>query len=113
MEKTQKYKALDGPIHANRLALQIVRANRLILANRFRVPELNASRRLKNANRRFEAIRANRSLEKSANRGLPLPLGRRVRETKSKKGAPDTENPSCIGSTVLRGGSRPGGRGRS
>ena len=41
--------------------------NRLILANRFRVPELNsffancASRGLKIANRRFEAIRANRS----------------------------------------------------
>ena len=49
----------------------LIRANRLILANRFRVPELNpffanhASRGggggLKIANRRFEAIRANRS----------------------------------------------------
>ena len=51
-----------------RIALQI-RANRLILANRFRVPELNPFFRksrfggLKNANRGFEveAIRANRS----------------------------------------------------
>ena len=41
-----------------RIDLQI-RANRLILANRFRVPELNPL--LKIANRRFEAIRANRS----------------------------------------------------
>ena len=44
-----------------------IRANRLILANRFRVPELSpffanrASGGLKIANRRFEAIRANRS----------------------------------------------------
>ena len=44
-----------------------IRANHLILANRFRVPELNplfanrASEGLKIANRRFEAIRANRS----------------------------------------------------
>ena len=44
-----------------------IRANRLILANRFGVPELNPilceSRfgGLKSANRRFEAIRANRS----------------------------------------------------
>ena len=44
-----------------------IRANRLILANRFRVPELNpffanrASGGLKIANRRFEAIRSNRS----------------------------------------------------
>ena len=44
-----------------------IRANRLILANRSRVPELNpffanrASGGLKRANRRFEAIRANRS----------------------------------------------------
>ena len=44
-----------------------IRADRLILANRFRVPELNpffanrASEGLKFANRRFEAIRANRS----------------------------------------------------
>ena len=44
-----------------------IRANRLILANLFRVPELNPcfceSRfgGLKIANRRFEAIRANRS----------------------------------------------------
>ena len=43
-----------------------IRENRLILANRFRVPELNpffpirASRELKIANRRFEAIRTNR-----------------------------------------------------
>ena len=43
-----------------------IRANRLILANRFRVPELNPfyanceSEGLKFANRRFEAIRANR-----------------------------------------------------
>ena len=53
-----------------RLDLQI-RANRLILANRFRVPELNpffvnhasggGGGRLKIANHRFEAIRANRS----------------------------------------------------
>ena len=47
-----------------------IRANRLILANRFRVPELNpfflgggsrASEGLKVANRRFEVIRTNRS----------------------------------------------------
>ena len=44
-----------------------IRANRLILANRFRDPELNpffanrASGGLKIANRRFEAIGANRS----------------------------------------------------
>ena len=46
-----------------------IRANRLILANRFRVPELNPFVRIalrggggvKIANRRFEAIRANRS----------------------------------------------------
>ena len=44
-----------------------IHANRLILANRFRIPELNpffgdrASEGLKIANRRFEAIRANRS----------------------------------------------------
>ena len=44
-----------------------IRANRPILANRFRVPKLNpffanrASGGLKIANRRFEAIRANRS----------------------------------------------------
>ena len=43
------------------------RANRLILANHFRLPELNpffanrASSGLKIANCRFEAIRANRS----------------------------------------------------
>ena len=43
----------------------------------------------------------------SANRGLPLPLDRRVCDTKSKKGAPDTENPSYIGFTVLGGGLRP------
>ena len=43
----------------------------------------------------------------SANGGLPLPLEHRVCETKSKKGAPGTENPSCIGFTVLRGGLRP------
>ena len=48
-----------------RIDLQI-RANRLFLANRFRVPELNpfsANRAAgaKNANCRFEAIRANRS----------------------------------------------------
>ena len=44
-----------------------IRANRLILANRFRVPELDPFScelhfvSLKIANRRFEAIRANRS----------------------------------------------------
>ena len=45
-----------------------IRANRLILANHFRVPDLNPSCvnfvfgvRAKTANRRFEAIRANRS----------------------------------------------------
>ena len=43
----------------------------------------------------------------SGNRDLPLPLGCGVCETKSKKGAPDTENPSCIGFTVLRVGLRP------
>ena len=43
----------------------------------------------------------------SANRRLPLPFGRRVCETMSKKGAPDTENPSLIGFTVLGGGLRP------
>ena len=43
----------------------------------------------------------------SANRGLPLPLGCGVCETKSEKGAPDTENPSRIGFPVLRGGLRP------
>ena len=39
--------------------------------------------------------------------GLPLPLGRGVCETKSKKGATETENPLCIGFTALRGASRP------
>ena len=43
-----------------------IRANRLILANRFRVPELNplfanGASGDKNENRRFEAIRANSS----------------------------------------------------
>ena len=44
-----------------------IRTNRLILANRFRVPELDPFLRIsirgakKIANRRFEAIRANRS----------------------------------------------------
>ena len=42
----------------------------------------------------------------SANRGLPLPLGNGVCETKSQKVAPDTENPSYIGFTVLGGGLR-------
>ena len=50
----------------SRIDLQI-RTNRLILANRFRVSKLNpflanrTSGGLKVANRRFEAIRANRS----------------------------------------------------
>ena len=43
----------------------------------------------------------------SGNRSLPLPIRRVVCETKSKKGAPETENPSCIGFRVLRGGLRP------
>ena len=57
---------LDGPICTNRFADKI-RATRLILANPFRVPNLNPffceSRLggLKIANRRFETIRANRS----------------------------------------------------
>ena len=40
----------------------------------------------------------------SANRGLPLPL-RALGSARQnpKKGAPDTENPSCIGFTVLSG----------
>ena len=46
-------------------------------------------------------------LEFSANRGLPLPLRRGVCETKSKKGPPDTENPSNIGFAALGGGLRP------
>ena len=42
--------------------------------------------------------------------GLPPPLGRGVCQTKSKKGAPDTERPSCIGFAVIRGGLRPWSR---
>ena len=55
---------LDGPIRANQFADS---RESLLLANRVRVPELNpffancAFRGLKIANRRFEAIRANRS----------------------------------------------------
>ena len=37
----------------------------------------------------------------------PLALGRGVCETKSKKGAQETENPFCIGFAALRGGLRP------
>ena len=37
----------------------------------------------------------------------PYPLGAGSARPNPEKGAPDTENPSCIGSTVLRGGVRP------
>ena len=59
--------------------------------------------------------------QSSANRGLSLPLGRGVCETKSKMGAPDPENPLFLGFSVhshrLRPWSRKGadlacGRGR-
>ena len=58
-----------------------------------------------------ESLRKSNSAEisknMSANKGLPLPLGRGVCETKSKKGAPDPENPLFLGFSVLRGGLRP------
>ena len=37
----------------------------------------------------------------------PHPLGAGSARPNPKKGTPDTENPSCIGFTVLRGGLRP------
>ena len=57
----------------------------------------------------------------SANRGLPLPLGRGVCGTNPKMGVPIPENALFLGFSVLRGGLRPWseegvgpwGRGRS
>ena len=51
-----------------------------------------------------------RGRQLSRTRGLPLPLGRGVCETKSKKDAPETENPLFIGFPALRGVLRPWSR---
>ena len=48
--------------------------------------------------------------QNSANRGLPLPLGRGIWKRpnpKKKMGAPDPENPLFLGFSVLKGGLRP------
>ena len=46
-------------------------------------------------------------MRNSVYRGLPLPLGAGSARPNPKKGAPDPENPSCIGFIVLGGGLRP------
>ena len=43
----------------------------------------------------------------------PYPLGMGSARPNLKMGAPDPENPLFLGFSVLRGGSRPWGRGRS
>ena len=47
------------------------------------------------------------SIKVSANRGLPLPLGRGSARPNPKMGAPDPENPLFLGFSVLIGGLRP------
>ena len=68
-----------------------IRANRLILANCFRVPELTpfsanrASAPLKIANRRFEAIRANRLHLMKVGSFQTVPEGHKHRVTTPEK----------------------------
>ena len=83
-----------------------IRTNGLILANRFRVPELNpffanrASGGLKIANRRFEAIRANRSNIMKIGVSLRIDLRESIRANR-----PDSrcESPGHLSTGILLG----------